>query len=93
MEIFMEDESHGAGATLKPIVDEIVKRESLVLHSHPDIVAIVRFDSNHPPIFHVGLDHTGTGAPTVTNTGRINGLNGARRHGEPQLDLDLSSKE
>jgi hypothetical protein len=41
----------------------------------------------------VGLDHTGTGAPTVTNTGRINGLNGARRHGEPRLDLDLSSKE
>ncbi len=74
MEIFVKNKTHGAGATLKTIVDEIIERNCPIFYSYPLIVAVVRFDSNHSTIFHVGLNHTGTGTPAITDAGCVYSL-------------------
>jgi hypothetical protein len=72
VEMFVEENSHGARSALKFGTDEVPFGQNLVFHTHPRVVPVIRLDPYHPPVSDMGLENALAGPPAIAHASRVN---------------------
>jgi hypothetical protein len=68
IEILVKHKASGARPPLELCLNKLPLRQYVVLSSDARIVAVVRFDGNHPSVFYVSFQYAFVIAPTIAHT-------------------------